>query len=103
MQKSASVAFSFLIGETAMSECASASYSAYTRREEDWKTREKNGGESGFTESVNLIFSSFLIKLRNSGNKIHPTIRSSKHILKTQKSNIPMLENYDPNYVKSLL
>lgn len=57
LQKSASVAFSFLIGETAMSECASASYSAYTRREEDWKTREKNGGESGFTESVNLIFS----------------------------------------------
>jgi len=43
LQKSASVAFSFLIGETAMSECASASYSAYTRREEDWKTREKNG------------------------------------------------------------
>ncbi|KAL7486403.1 hypothetical protein ACHAW6_012003 [Cyclotella cf. meneghiniana] len=43
LQKSASVAFSFLIGETAMSKSASASYSAYTRREEDWKTREKNG------------------------------------------------------------
>eukprot|EP00804_Cyclotella_cryptica_P011226 CCRYP_007730-RA/>CCRYP_007730-RA protein AED:0.05 eAED:0.05 QI:171/1/1/1/1/1/2/414/178 len=43
LKKTVGVAFSFLIGETAMSECASASYSAYTRREEDWKSREKNG------------------------------------------------------------
>lgn len=45
LQKSAGIAFSILLGGTTMSESANASYSAYTRREEDWKEREKNGGE----------------------------------------------------------
>ena len=45
LQKSAGVAFSILLGGTSMSESASASYSAYTRREDDWKEREKKGGE----------------------------------------------------------
>lgn len=34
-----------LIGGTILEQPAQASYSAYTRREEDWKKREANGGE----------------------------------------------------------
>ena len=45
LQKSAGVAFSILLGGTTAASEANASYSAYTRREEDWKQREKNGGE----------------------------------------------------------
>lgn len=45
LQKSAGVAFSILLTGTSLSESASASYSAYTRREDDWKEREKKGGE----------------------------------------------------------
>ncbi|KAL7512894.1 hypothetical protein ACHAXN_010036 [Cyclotella atomus] len=43
LQKSAGVAFSILLGGTTAASEANASYSAYTRREEDWKQREKNG------------------------------------------------------------
>jgi hypothetical protein len=45
LQKSAGLALSILFSGTAMSESANASYSAYTRREDDWKGREKAGGE----------------------------------------------------------
>ena len=60
IQKSAGIAFSILLGETAMEESASASYSAYTRREDDWKEREKNGGEFNAAETHWLLCFQFV-------------------------------------------
>jgi len=45
LQKSAGVTLSILLGGTAMTDSANARYSTYTRREEDWSERQKNGGE----------------------------------------------------------
>lgn len=45
LQKSAGVTLSILLGGTAMTNSANAKYSTYTRREEDWSERQKNGGE----------------------------------------------------------
>jgi hypothetical protein len=42
----AGVAFGGAMGLMANEEPASASYSAYTNRENDWKERKENGGES---------------------------------------------------------
>ena len=60
IQKSAGIVFSILLGETAMEESASASYSAYTRREDDWKEREKNGGEFNAAETYWLLCFQFV-------------------------------------------
>ncbi len=41
----AGAAMAILLIETATTQPAEASYSAYTHREEDWKAREEKGGE----------------------------------------------------------
>ena len=55
----AGVTMSALLGEIIMGQPAGATYSAYARREEDWKQREKNGGE--LVRRPNLVQFIFLI------------------------------------------
>ncbi len=46
LSRSAASAMSILVGGTCLGQPAAASYTAYARREEDWKERAEKGGES---------------------------------------------------------
>ena len=45
LSRGAGAALSILLGGTALEQPAVASYSAYTRREQDWQERSEKGGE----------------------------------------------------------
>lgn len=83
LQKSAA-AFSILLSGTT-AEKANASYSAYTRREDDWKEREKNGGE-------------YLMLYYLCNSVTNNNLNTS--VAHTQKSSILAHEISEHNYVK---
>lgn len=46
LSRGAGAAMSVLVGGTVLGEPANASYTAYARREDDWKQRDSSGGKS---------------------------------------------------------
>lgn len=53
LNRGAGAAMSVLLGGTVLGpKPAEASYTAYTQREEDWKTRSEKGGEPFFNVIV---------------------------------------------------
>ena len=53
LSRGAGAALSILLGGTALEQPAEASYTAYTRREEDWQQRSEKGG---MFASIIIIF-----------------------------------------------
>ena len=52
LSRGTGAALSILLGGTALEQPAVASYSAYTRREQDWQERSAKGGAYTYTEEI---------------------------------------------------